>query len=70
MVIVAGQPHKKGMSDDDLLEKNANVIIQIMPHIAETCPKALIAIVTSPTNSIVPLAAEVLKTVCKFSLTK
>ncbi|XP_004533385.1 malate dehydrogenase, mitochondrial [Ceratitis capitata] len=62
VVIVAGQPRKKGMTDDELLKKNADVIIQTMPHIAETCPKALIAIVTSPVDSLVPLAAEVLKT--------
>ncbi|XP_036224405.2 malate dehydrogenase, mitochondrial [Bactrocera oleae] len=61
VVIVAGQPRKKGMSENDLLKQNASLIIEIMPHIAEICPKALIAIVTSPTNAIVPLAAEVLK---------
>ncbi|XP_036329533.1 malate dehydrogenase, mitochondrial-like [Rhagoletis pomonella] len=62
VIIVAGHPRKKGMSDDALFKMNAGIIVEIMPKIAETCPKALIAMVTSPINSLVPLAAEILKT--------
>uniref|UniRef100_A0A0A1WU55 Malate dehydrogenase, mitochondrial n=1 Tax=Zeugodacus cucurbitae TaxID=28588 RepID=A0A0A1WU55_ZEUCU len=62
VVIVAGQPRKKGISEDEMLKQNSGIIFEVMPAIAEVCPKALIAIVTGPTNAIVPLAAEVLKT--------
>ncbi|XP_067626077.1 malate dehydrogenase, mitochondrial-like [Eurosta solidaginis] len=62
VILVAGFPHDKDSKDDDLLKKNSKIISEIMPHIANVCPKTLIAIVTSPVNSLVPMAAEVLKT--------
>ncbi|XP_054743476.1 malate dehydrogenase, mitochondrial-like [Anastrepha obliqua] len=62
VIIVAGHPSKKGVADDELLKKNASIIVELMPKIAEFCPTALIAVVTSPINSLVPLAAEILKT--------
>ena len=54
---------KPGMSRDDLFSSNANVIVEVVEVIGKVAPKALIAIITNPVNSMVPLASQVLKKV-------
>jgi len=49
------------MTRDDLFKVNAGIIRDLVNAIAKSCPKALIAIITNPVNSIVPVAAEILK---------
>jgi len=61
VVIPAGMPRKPGMTRDDLFKVNANIVRDIINVVAKTAPKALIAIITNPVNSTVPVAAEVLK---------
>lgn len=61
VVIPAGLPRKPGMERDDLFTKNADVIKCIASVAAKVCPKALIAIITNPVNSCVPIAAEIMK---------
>lgn len=61
VVIPAGVPRKPGMTRDDLFNVNAGIIKNIASCIAKNCPKALVAIITNPVNTCVPIAAEVLK---------
>ena len=61
VVIPAGVPRKPGMTRDDLFNVNAGIIKDIAASIAKNCPKALVAIITNPVNTCVPIAAEILK---------
>jgi len=61
VVIPAGLPRKPGMTRDDLFNKNAGIVRDLIDGIAKTCPKAFILIISNPVNSTVPIAAEVLK---------
>lgn len=61
VVIPAGVPRKPGMTRDDLFNVNAGIIKDISNSIAKNCPKALVAIITNPVNTCVPIAAEILK---------
>jgi len=61
VVIPAGVPRKPGMTRDDLFNVNAGIIRDIANSIAKNCPKALVAIITNPVNTCVPIAAEILK---------
>lgn len=61
VIIPAGVPRKPGMTRDDLFNTNAGIVRDIANGIARSCPKALIAIITNPVNTCVPIAAEVLK---------
>jgi len=61
VVIPAGVPRKPGMTRDDLFKVNAGIVRDIIASAAKQCPNALIAIITNPVNSTVPIAAEVLK---------
>lgn len=63
VVIPAGVPRKPGMTRDDLFNVNAGIIKDIAQTIASQCPKAMIAIITNPVNTCVPIAAEILKKV-------
>jgi len=63
VVIPAGVPRKPGMTRDDLFNVNAGIIKDISNSIAKICPKALVAIITNPVNTCVPIAAEILKKV-------
>ncbi|PAV57962.1 hypothetical protein WR25_04409 [Diploscapter pachys] len=61
VVIPAGVPRKPGMTRDDLFNTNAGIVRDLVAAIAKASPKALIAIITNPVNSTVPIAYEVLK---------
>jgi len=61
VVIPAGVPRKPGMTRDDLFNVNAGIVRNLIEKVATHCPKALIAIITNPVNSTVPIASEVLK---------
>jgi len=61
VVIPAGVPRKPGQTRDDLFNTNAGIVRTLVEACAKNCPKALIAIITNPVNSTVPIAAEVLK---------
>lgn len=61
VVIPAGVPRKPGMTRDDLFNVNAGIIKDIACAIATSCPKAMVAIITNPVNTCVPIAAEILK---------
>jgi malate dehydrogenase len=61
VVIPAGVPRKPGMTRDDLFKVNAGILKGLIEAVARNCPKAFIAIITNPVNSMVPVAAELLK---------
>lgn len=61
VVIPAGVPRKPGMTRDDLFNTNASIVKTLVEGCAEFCPNAIIAIISNPVNSTVPIAAEVLK---------
>ena len=51
----------EGMTRDDLFNTNATIVAELVSACAKNCPRALIAIVSNPVNSTVPIAAEVMK---------
>ncbi|KAI8441869.1 hypothetical protein MSG28_005553 [Choristoneura fumiferana] len=61
VVIPAGVPRKPGMTRDDLFNTNASIVRDLAQCVAENAPKAIMAIITNPVNSMVPIASEVLK---------
>lgn len=61
VIIPAGVPRKPGMTRDDLFNTNASIVRDLVQAVAEMSPKALIAIISNPVNSTVPIAAEVLQ---------
>lgn len=48
------------MTRDDLFNTNASIVRDLAQACAEVCPKAMIAIISNPVNSTVPIASEVL----------
>jgi malate dehydrogenase len=61
VVIPAGVPRKPGMTRDDLFNTNASIVANLAQAAAKVCPKAMIAIISNPVNSTVPIAAEMFK---------
>merc|ERR1711910_24115 len=61
VVIPAGVPRKPGMTRDDLFNTNASIVATIAAAAAKVCPEAMLAIISNPVNSTVPIAAEVYK---------
>ncbi|VFP83312.1 malate dehydrogenase [Candidatus Erwinia haradaeae] len=59
--VSAGFARKPGMTRSDLFELNASIICELIEQVAITSPQALIAIITNPVNTTVPIAAEILK---------
>ncbi|KAJ1346781.1 malate DEHYDROGENASE, NAD-dependent [Parelaphostrongylus tenuis] len=49
------------MTRDDLFSTNAGIVRDLVDVIAVEAPKAMIAIITNPVNSTVPIASEVMK---------
>lgn len=61
VVIPAGLPRKPGMTRDDLFNKNATIVKNLVEACAKNCPNAHLLIISNPVNSTVPIAAETLK---------
>lgn len=61
VVIPAGVPRKPGMTRDDLFATNAGIVKKLVEGCADFCPNAVLAVISNPVNSTVPIAAEVLK---------
>jgi malate dehydrogenase len=59
VVITAGFPRKPGMSRDDLLFKNAEVVRGVTQEVAKRSPGAIIIVVTNPLDAMVQLAWKV-----------
>lgn len=67
VVIPAGVPRKPGMTRDDLFNTNASIVANLCKAAAEVCPDAIIAIISNPVNSTVPIAAEIFKKAGKYN---
>jgi len=52
-IVTAGFPRKPGMSRDDLLEKNLNVITQVADGIKTYAPNAFVVLITNPLDIMV-----------------
>ena len=61
VLITAGVARKPGMTRADLFNINAGIIKNLVEKVADVCPKACIGIVTNPVNTLVPIAAEILR---------
>jgi len=61
VLISAGVARKPGMARADLFNINASIVKNLVASCANTCPTALIGIITNPVNATVAIAAGVLK---------
>ena len=61
VLISAGVARKPGMARADLFNINAGIVKNLVASCANTCPTALIGIITNPVNATVAIAAGVLK---------
>lgn len=53
VIVTAGFPRKEGMSRDDLLQKNADVIRIVGKNIKEMAPNAFVIVITNPLDIMV-----------------
>src|SRR3989338_3187554 len=56
VIITAGLARKPGMSREDLLAANANIVGPVAERIAKTAPEAMVIVVTNPLDLMVALA--------------
>src|SRR5579884_1987149 len=56
VVITSGFPRKPGMSRDDLVKKNQEVITQVTQEVVKTSPNSIIIMVTNPLDAMAQLA--------------
>ncbi|KAK0419627.1 hypothetical protein QR680_014238 [Steinernema hermaphroditum] len=61
VVIAAEEPRKPGMTNDNFFDTNARLVSYFAAFASAICPSALVAIITNPVNSMVPVAVEVFK---------
>lgn len=61
VVIPAGVPRKPGMTRQDLFTVNASLNADFARAVARNCPKAMVAIISNPVNSTVPIFAETMR---------
>jgi len=61
VIIPAGVPPRPGVSAEDNFNTNASIVSNLASAVAESCPGALVAVISNPVNSMVPIVAEILK---------
>lgn len=61
VVVTSGVPRKPGMSREDLITTNANVVKDVVNKIKEYAPNSIIIMVTNPLDSMTYLALKVSK---------
>ena len=61
VVITAGLPRKPGMSRDDLLWKNEEIVSQVTKEVAKRSPKSVIVVVSNPLDAMCEVARRVSK---------
>ncbi|MEO7019149.1 MAG: malate dehydrogenase [Ktedonobacteraceae bacterium] len=59
VVITSGFPRKPGMSRDDLVKKNQEIITQVTEQVAKHSPNCVIIMVTNPLDAMAQLAMHV-----------
>jgi malate dehydrogenase len=58
VIVTAGVPRKPGMSRDDLVAINTNVIKTVGENIGRYCPNAFVIVITNPLDAMVWVMAE------------
>jgi malate dehydrogenase len=53
VIVTAGVPRKPGMSRDDLIATNADVIKTVAGHVKSGCPDAFVIVITNPLDAMV-----------------
>ncbi len=53
VVITAGLPRRPGMSRDDLLATNAKIVTSVAQQVVQTCPDAIIIVISNPLDAMV-----------------
>jgi malate dehydrogenase len=59
VVITSGLARKQGMSRDDLLAKNVQIVKQVSENIVKYCPDSIVIVVANPLDAMVYTAAKV-----------
>ncbi len=59
VIITSGLPRKPGMSRDDLLAKNIQIVKDVSQKIAQYCPDSIVIVVCNPLDAMVYTAAKV-----------
>ena len=59
VVITSGFPRKPGMTRDDLVKKNQEIVTQVTEQVAKHSPNAIIVVVTNPLDAMAQLALHV-----------
>ncbi|MFH1371274.1 MAG: malate dehydrogenase [Planctomycetota bacterium] len=59
VVITSGLARKPGMSRDDLLAKNVEIVKQVSQNVKEFCPDSIVIVVSNPLDAMVYVAAKV-----------
>ncbi len=59
IVITAGLPRKPGMSRDDLLWKNEEIVSQVSKEVAKRSPKAVAVVVSNPLDAMCEVARRI-----------
>ncbi len=56
VIITAGLPRKPGMSRDDLLAKNEQIVGQVVDQVAKHSPRSILIVVSNPLDAMTQLA--------------
>ena len=59
VVITSGFPRKPGMSRDDLLKKNQEIVTQVVEQVVKNSPNAILIMVTNPLDAMAQVALKV-----------
>jgi malate dehydrogenase len=59
VVITSGLARKPGMSRDDLLAKNVQIVKEVSEKVVKFCPEAIVIVVSNPLDAMVYTAAKV-----------
>ncbi|MCK5281967.1 MAG: malate dehydrogenase [Nanoarchaeota archaeon] len=59
VVVTAGLPRKPGMSRDDLLKKNSDIVASVSENIKKYAPDSIVIIVSNPLDAMVYVASKV-----------
>ncbi|XP_012282333.1 probable malate dehydrogenase, mitochondrial [Orussus abietinus] len=63
VMVAAGEPRGQHDSMDEVLHRNADVLADLIPAIIRHCPRSLVAVITEPVNSLIPMVHEMYKKV-------
>jgi malate dehydrogenase len=59
VVITSGLARKPGMSRDDLISKNVQIVKDVSEKVAKYCPQAIVIVVSNPLDAMVYVASKV-----------